>query len=81
MKKLIALGLMVFSVNVAFAGDGSYTGSVDMTMNKANQVDVERAHSNLTLEGRKDATDGGVILQTDASAHSQPIELNGRRDN
>ncbi|YCO01377.1 hypothetical protein ACB087_00300 [Vibrio sp. VNB-15] len=78
MKKLIALGLMACSVNVAFAGDGSYTGTVDMTMNQSNQVAVERADSNLTLKGRNDATYGGVMIQTDAS--TQPIQLRGRRD-
>ncbi|WP_045375988.1 hypothetical protein [Vibrio campbellii] len=78
MKKLFALGLMVCSVNVAFAGDGSYTGTIDMTMSQANQVDVERADSNLTLKGRNDATYGGVMIQTDAS--NQPIQLRGRRD-
>ncbi|MEF1168377.1 hypothetical protein [Vibrio campbellii] len=78
MKKLIALGLMVCSVNVAFAGDGSYTGTIDMTMSQANQVDVERADSNLTLKGRNDATYGCVMIQTDAS--NQPIQLRGRRD-
>ena len=78
MKKLIALGLMVCSVNVAFAGDGSHTGTIDMTMSQANQVDVERADSNLTLKGRNDATYGGVMIQTDAS--NQPIQLRGRRD-
>ncbi|CAH1561631.1 hypothetical protein [Vibrio rotiferianus] len=78
MKKLIALGLMVCSANVAFAGDGSYTGTIDMTMGQANQVDVERADSNLTLKGRNDATYGGVMIQTDAS--NQPIQLRGRRD-
>ncbi|MHA2688651.1 hypothetical protein [Vibrio harveyi] len=78
MKKLIALGLMVCSVNVAFAGDGSYTGTIDMTTSQANQVDVERADSNLTLKGRNDAAYGGVMIQTDAS--TQPIKLRGRRD-
>ncbi|EDP57888.1 hypothetical protein [Vibrio sp. AND4] len=78
MKKLIALGLMVCSANVAFASDGSYTGTVDMTMSQANQVDVERVDSNMTLKGRNDAISGGVVIQTDAS--KQPIQLRGRRD-
>ncbi|MEM5559201.1 hypothetical protein AAHH20_00540 [Vibrio parahaemolyticus] len=77
MKKLIALGLMVCSANVAFAADGSYTGTIDMTIN-TNQVDVERANSQLTLKGRNEAMYGGVMIQTDAS--TQPIELRGRRD-
>ncbi|EGS6760887.1 hypothetical protein JI600_000954 [Vibrio parahaemolyticus] len=78
MKKLIALGLMVCSANVAFAADGSYTGTIDMTMSNTNQVDVERANSKLTLKGRNEAMYGGVMIQTDAS--TQPIELRGRRD-
>ncbi|WP_045423287.1 hypothetical protein [Vibrio jasicida] len=79
MKKLIALvGLMACSMNVAFASDGSYTGTIDMATSQTNQVNVERADSNLTLKGRNDATYGGVMIQTDAS--NQPIQLRGRRD-
>ncbi|MCE3217938.1 hypothetical protein G5C64_03595 [Vibrio diabolicus] len=78
MKKLIALGLMVCSTNIALAGDGSYTGTIDMAMATKNQVDVERADSQLTLKGRNETAYGGVIIQTDAA--TQKIELRGRRD-
>ena len=54
------------------------SSSIDMTTSQANQVDVERADSNLTRKGRHDAAYGGVMIQTDAS--TQPIQLCGRRD-
>ncbi|AGV19494.1 MULTISPECIES: hypothetical protein [Vibrio] len=78
MKKLIALVLMICSTNVAFAGDGSYTGTIDMTMATKNQVDVERADSQLTLKGRNEMAYGGVTIHSDAA--TQKIELRGRRD-
>lgn len=78
MKKLIALGLMVCCVNVAFASDGSFTGAIDMTMSQENRIEVRRVGSELALQGRKENTNGGVVIQTNAS--NQPIQLRGRRD-
>ncbi|ARV75082.1 MULTISPECIES: hypothetical protein [Vibrio] len=78
MKKLIALGLMVCCVNVAFASDGSFTGAIDMTMSQENRIEVRRVGSELALQGRNENTNGGVVIQTDAS--NQPIQLRGRRD-
>ena len=41
MHKVIVLGLMVTSMNVVFAADGAYTGTVDMKTSEGNQVKVE----------------------------------------
>ncbi|UPR56884.1 hypothetical protein ITG10_00450 [Vibrio sp. ED004] len=79
MNKLIALGLMAISMNTAFAADGTYTGTIDMTMSQGNQVNVERVESDLTLEGRNDASNGGIKFQKTVD-QDQAIQLTGRRD-
>ncbi|MEC7306983.1 hypothetical protein ACPV5I_09760 [Vibrio gigantis] len=79
MKKLIALGLMAISMNTAFAADGTYTGTIDMTMSQGNQVNVERVESDLTLEGRNEASTGGLKFETN-TPQEQAIQLTGRRD-
>ena len=79
MNKLIALGLMAISMNTAFAADGSYTGTIDMTMSNHNQVNVERVESDLTLKGRNEAAVGGLRFQTSVD-QDQAIQLTGRRD-
>ncbi|MEZ8287166.1 hypothetical protein BCU17_04475 [Vibrio splendidus] len=79
MKKLIALGLMAFSMNTAFAADGTYTGTIDMTTSQGNQVNVERIEPDLTLEGRNEAAYGGLKFQT-STPQDQAIQLTGRRD-
>ncbi|MEZ9515100.1 hypothetical protein AB4359_15970 [Vibrio splendidus] len=79
MKKLIAIGLMAFSMNTAFAADGTYTGTIDMTTSQGNQVNVERVESDLTLEGRNEAAYGGLKFQTN-TPQDQAIQLTGRRD-
>ncbi|MFI3276558.1 hypothetical protein [Vibrio sp.] len=79
MNKLIALGLMAISMNTAFAADGTYTGTIDMTMSQGNQVNVERVESDLTLEGRNDASNGGIKFQKTID-QDQAIQLTGRRD-
>ncbi|WP_261884499.1 hypothetical protein [Vibrio pomeroyi] len=79
MNKLIALGLMAISMNTAFAADGTYTGTIDMTMSQGNQVNVERVESDLTLEGRNDASNGGIKFQKNVD-QDQAIQLTGRRD-
>ncbi|NVN83064.1 MULTISPECIES: hypothetical protein [unclassified Vibrio] len=79
MNKLIALGLMAISMNTAFAADGTYTGTIDMTMSQGNQVNVERVESDLTLEGRNDASNGGIKFQKTVD-QDQTIQLTGRRD-
>ena len=79
MNKLIALGLMAISMNTAFAADGTYTGTIDMTMSEGNQVNVERVESDLTLEGRNDASNGGIKFQKNVD-QDQTIQLTGRRD-
>ncbi|WP_435247145.1 hypothetical protein ACMAZD_10180 [Vibrio sp. nBUS_14] len=79
MNKLIALGLMAISMNTAFAADGSYTGTIDMTMSNHNQVNVERVESDLTLKGRNEAAVGGFKFQTSVD-QDQAIQLTGRRD-
>ena len=79
MKKLIALGLMAISMNTAFAADGTYTGTIDMTRSQGNQVNAERVESNRTLEGRNEAANGGIKFQKNVD-QDQTIQLNGRRD-
>lgn len=79
MNKLIALGLMAISMNTAFAADGTYTGTIDMTMSQGNQINVERVESDLTLEGRNDASNGGIKFQKTVD-QDQAIQLTGRRD-
>ncbi|WP_135456440.1 hypothetical protein [Vibrio echinoideorum] len=79
MKKLIALGLMAISMNTAFAADGTYTGTIDMTRSEGNQVNAERVESNPTLEGRNEAANGGIKFQKHVD-QGQAIQLNGRRD-
>ena len=49
MNKLIALGLMVLSMNTAFAADGNYTGTIDMNLTAPNQTNVERVESEPVL--------------------------------
>jgi hypothetical protein len=78
MKKLIALGLMAFSMNTAFASDGNYTGTIDMTLTSDNQVQSERIAPEPKLQGRNEASDGGVRFVSHADQH-EPV-LNGRRD-
>ncbi|WP_299138594.1 hypothetical protein [uncultured Vibrio sp.] len=78
MKKLIALGLMALSMNTAFAADGNYTGKIDMNLTAPNQTNVERVESEPVLQGRNEASSGGLKFQTDTQDHA--IELTGRRD-
>ena len=78
MNKLIALGLMVLSMNTAFAADGNYTGTIDMNLTAPNQANVERVESEPVLQGRNEASAGGLKFQTDTQDHA--IELTGRRD-
>ncbi|MDK9739876.1 hypothetical protein KIV40_32020 [Vibrio sp. D173a] len=78
MKKLIALGLMAISMNTAFASDGNYTGTIDMTLTSDNQVQSERIAPEPKLQGRNEASDGGVRFMTPSDKHE--FVLNGRRD-
>ncbi|NOH94927.1 hypothetical protein F0229_20620 [Vibrio sp. AIC-3] len=79
MNKLIALGLMALSMNTAFAADGTYTGTIDMTRSEGNQVKAERVESDLTLERRNEASNGGIQFQKNVD-QDQTIQLTGRRD-
>lgn len=79
MNKLMTLGLMAISMNTAFAADGAYTGTIDMTMSEGNKVNVERIESDHTLEGRNEASTGGLKLETN-KLEDQAIQLTGRRD-
>ncbi|WP_139684986.1 hypothetical protein [Vibrio tasmaniensis] len=79
MNKLIALGLMALSMNTAFAAEGTYTGTIDMTRSEANQVKAERVESDFTLEGRNEAANSGIKFERNV-AQDQAIQLNGRRD-
>ncbi|EAP94941.1 hypothetical protein [Vibrio splendidus] len=79
MNKLIALGLMGLSMNTAFAADGTYTGTIDMTRSEGNQVKAERVESEPVLEGRNDATNGGIKFHKSVD-QDQTIQLTGRRD-
>ena len=78
MKKLIALGLMALSMNTAFAADGNYTGTIYMDLTAPNQTNVECVESEPVLQGRNEASSGGLKFQTDTQDHA--IELTGRRD-
>ncbi|PTP13498.1 hypothetical protein CWO27_15065 [Vibrio sp. 10N.286.51.C3] len=79
MNKLIALGLMALSMNTAFAADGTYTSTLDMTRSEGNQVKAERVESEPVLEGRNEASNGGIQFQKNVD-QNQPIQLTGRRD-
>jgi hypothetical protein len=50
-----------------------------MTMSQGNQVNVERVESDLTLEGRNEASTGGLKFETN-TPQEQAIQLTGRRD-
>lgn len=78
MKKLIALGLMAISMNTAFAADGNFTGTIDMAPASHNQIQSERIAPEPKLQGRNEASDGGVRFVSHADQH-EPV-LNGRRD-
>ena len=78
MKRLIILGLAVCFGNAAVAGEGTYTGTIDMIMPQGNQVKYERvADSNIKLKGRNEARAGGLVTKSQVD-ESQPIELRGR---
>ncbi|WP_339386494.1 hypothetical protein [Vibrio caribbeanicus] len=77
MKKLIVLGLIAGFANVAFAEDGSFTGTVDMGTNKANQVSVQRVNEQHKLTGRSKAINGGIMVSGEKQAPK--IILPGRR--
>ncbi|EFP98444.1 hypothetical protein [Vibrio caribbeanicus] len=77
MKKLIVLGLIAGFANVAFAEDGSFTGTVDMGTNKANQVSVQRVNEQHKLTGRSKANNGGIMVSGEKQAPK--IILPGRR--
>ncbi|HHC7308008.1 TPA: hypothetical protein ACN30N_000865 [Vibrio campbellii] len=78
MKRLIILGLAVCFGNAAVAGEGTYTGTIDMTMPRGNQVKYERVlDSNIKLKGRNEARAGGLVTKSQVD-ESQPIELRGR---
>lgn len=79
MNKLIALGLMAFSMNTAFAASDAHTDTIDMTRSEGSQVKAERVESDLTLEGRNEAALGGIKFQKHID-QNQPIQLTGRRD-
>ena len=79
MNKLIALGLMAFSMNTAFAASDAHTGTIDMTRSEGNQVKAERVESDLVLEGRNEASNGGIQFQKNVD-QNQAIKLTGRRD-
>ncbi|PTP10733.1 hypothetical protein [Vibrio splendidus] len=61
------------------AADGTYTGTIDMTRSEGNQVKAERVESDLTLEGRNEASNGGIQFQKNVD-QDQTIQLTGRRD-
>ncbi|MFM2611006.1 hypothetical protein [Vibrio campbellii] len=78
MKRLIILGLAVCFGNAAVAGEGTYTGTIDMIMPHGNQVKYERVlDSNIKLKGRNEARAGGLVTKSQVD-ESQPIELRGR---
>ena len=77
MKKLIVLGLLVGFANAALAEDGSFTGTVDMGTNKANQVNVQRVNEQHKLTGRSKASNGGIIVS--GKKQTPKIVLTGRR--
>ncbi|MEZ9575000.1 hypothetical protein AB4249_16595 [Vibrio sp. 10N.261.55.F4] len=79
MNKLIALGLMALSMSTAFAADGTYASTLDMMRSEGNQVKAERVESDLTLEGRNEASNGGIQFQKNVD-QDQTIQLTGRRD-
>ncbi|UTZ23505.1 hypothetical protein [Vibrio campbellii] len=79
MHKVIVLGLMVTSMNVVFAADGAYTGTVDMKTSEGNQVKVERVESDLTVKGRNRASNGGWKFSAN-TLHDPKFQLKGRRD-
>ncbi|MEZ9702706.1 hypothetical protein AB4455_20720 [Vibrio sp. 10N.261.46.E12] len=79
MNKLIALGLMALSMNTAFAADGTYASTLDMTRSEGNQVKAERVESEPVLEGRNEASNGGIQFPKNVD-QNQPIQLTGRRD-
>tara|TARA_B100001057_G_C22213735_1_gene705546 strand:- start:83 stop:322 length:240 start_codon:yes stop_codon:yes gene_type:complete len=79
MRKIIALGLMVTSMNTVFAADEAYTGTIDTTTSKGNQVKVERVKVDFILKGRNKASNGGLKFSSNAS-HDQKLQLKGRRD-
>ncbi|WP_333912826.1 hypothetical protein [Vibrio coralliirubri] len=79
MNKLIALGLMTLSMNTAFAAEGTYASTLDMTRSESNQVKAERVESEPVLEGRNDATNGGIKFHKSVD-QDQTIQLTGRRD-
>ncbi|MEZ8723045.1 hypothetical protein AB6D66_18360 [Vibrio pomeroyi] len=76
MKTLIALGLMTISMNTAFAADNSYA---DTRVSKGEEVKAERVETDFTLEGRNDASNGGIKFQKNVD-QDQAIQLTGRRD-
>ena len=77
MKRLIILSLAICFGNAAVAGEGTYTGTIDMTMPEGNQVQYERVQPEMTLKGRNDSRAGGSVTQSEVD-ESQPIELRGR---
>jgi hypothetical protein len=77
MKKLIVLGLIACFSNVALAEDGSFTGTVDMGINKANQINIQRINEQHKLTGRSKASNGGIVVSGDNQAPK--IVLTGRR--
>lgn len=79
MRKIIALGLMATSMNTVFAADGAYTGTIDTTTSKGNQVKVERVKVDFILKGRNKASNGGLKFSSNVS-HDQKFQLKGRRD-
>lgn len=79
MNKLLALGLMALSMNTAFAANGTHTGTIDMARSEGNQVKAERVESDLVLEGRNEASNGGIQFQKNVDKN-QAFKLTGRRD-
>ncbi|MET2850996.1 hypothetical protein ABXV24_03860 [Vibrio owensii] len=77
MKRLIILSLAICFGNAAVAGEGTYTGTIDMTMPEGNQVQYERVQPEMTLKGRNDSRAGGSVIRSEVD-ESQPIELRGR---
>lgn len=78
MKRLIILGLAVSFGNAAVAGEGTYTGTIDMTMPQGNQVKYERVvNAGIKLKGRNEDRAGGLVTKRQVD-ESQPIVLRGR---
>ena len=50
-------------MNTVFEANGTHTGTIDMTRREGYQVKAERVESDLVLEGRNEASNGGTQFQ------------------